>query len=573
MFKKYFLLLTLLASILFFLPTLNYQHILSQEDHGRDLYTFAQIAHGKHIYKDMWWEYGPLMPYYYALFDILFGLKISSVLLGKFLLNITGCLFFYLASCEVMSVPWAFLSAFFFMLHQQDFYYTYNHSAGIVLFLMLLWLVLKYLHRGTSKIRFGALIICLMIGFIKLNFGIAALTATLVSAVIIDRKNRDVSHFCSKSSQTKNWRRPYFFYLAGLLVVPLLWIMVYFFLLNGLNATEINQCLPYFGNNKPFIVAPLASMTECWFRAYIPFLQDWLSFLDSLILMFQNPIQLLNPTVLLTSSLALLRLLIYPVICALIIAAWGISFTKKFKGRRLEFWLIQLILWIFIVLSSHEFIASDLWYREFWAQPFFFFFLFFMAATAISFAPRQCRYWAGGFFISLFILVTFNEWIMTKNACKPENFLRAPTGQIYVGNDVDWVDTVNTVSAYLNKNLKKDELFFAMPCDSLFYYLTDKPGPSRQTIFFNVFHIPPQQELSVIRELEKNKVNYVLLSNRMKVNSRELGEFGKNYCPLLYSYIMKNFTYHYRYGGNWNAPAGWANNHGVILLKRKPVEL
>jgi hypothetical protein len=158
---------------------------------------------------------------------------------------------------------------------------------------------------------------------------------------------------------------------------------------------------------------------------------------------------------------------------------------------------------------------------------------------------------------------------VTKNACTPDKFLIAPTGQIYVGNDAQWVNTVNTVTTYLNKNLNNRELFFVMPCASLYYYLTNKPAPSRQTIFFNSFHITPQQELSVIRELKQNKVNYVLLTNRIKSGSPELGEFGKTYCPMIYHYVMENFTPCYQYGDKSKNAGGWASNHGVILLKRK----
>ncbi|MBF0571419.1 MAG: hypothetical protein HQL12_06055 [Candidatus Omnitrophica bacterium] len=560
MLKKHFLLLTLLASALFFFCSLHYQYILSQEDHGRDLYTFAQVSQGKHIYKDMWWEYGPLMPYYYALFDILFGLKISSVLLGKAILNIFGCLFFYLASCEIMSTPWAFLSACFFMLQQHDFFYTYNHIGGIALFLMLFWQILKYFRNGDQKNIFLALGSCLLIGFIKINFGISALAATFLSIIIIE-----IIH--SRLNKKKQRTKP--FYLIGLLIVPLLWGIVYCFILNGLTITEINQCLPYFGDNKPIISTPLQSIKGYWTQNYIFFLTDWLSFLESSILITQNPTQLLKPFVLLTCSIAVLKLFIYPLIFGSIISAFWISFTKKFKSRLLEFWLIQSVLWLFIVFNLHEYIVSNIWYRSFWSQPFLLFFCFFMISTAISFVPKF-RFLAGGFFISLFILVTINVWIVTKNSCTPDKFLKATTGQIYVGNESGWVSTFNEVTDYLNKNLKKDELFFAMPCGSLFYYLTNKPSPSRQTIFFNLFHITPQQELSVIRELENKKVNYVLLSNRIKTKSPELGEFGKSYCRLIYQYVGKNFIPFYSYGGNWNIPAGWANNHGVILLKRKP---
>ena len=548
MLKRHFLILTIFAAALHFWPSVHYQPILSQEDHGRDLYTFAQIAHGKHIYKDMWWEYGPLMPYYYALFNITFGLKITSVLLGKFILNILGSLFFYLASCEVMSAPWAFLAACFFMQEQQDFFYTYNHIGGIVLFLALLWMILLYIHQKNPRNIYWALGIALLIGFIKINFGVSALAATLLSVSFADSRLR--------GNNTRDSLK--IFYISGLFVVPLIWFGVYYCLLSGLTMTEIGQCLPYFGNNHNVTVSPLQSIQGYWLQNNINFINDWLALLN----------QLLTSLSLLSTSVYLLRLTVYPLFFATLIAVLGLAFRREFKYKRREFWLILCVVWIFIILNFHEFMVSNTWYRSFWAQPFILFFLFFILFTTVSHFPKKWRYWAGGFFIAFFITSTVNEWITTKNSSTADKFLTASSGQIYVGNKTEWVNTFNTVTVFLNKALKKDELFLALPCDSLFYYLTDKPSPTRQTIFFNANHITPQQENSVIQDLKRKNVQYILLSNRIKHPSPELGEFGKTYCPLLYQYVMSNFKPFFRYGGNWEKPAGWASNHGVVLLKK-----
>ena len=88
------------------------------------------------------------------------------------------------------------------------------------------------------------------------------------------------------------------------------------------------------------------------------------------------------------------------------------------------------------------------------------------------------------------------------------------------------------VTDFLNTTLKKDDLFFALPYDCLYYYLTGKESPTRQLIFFDHIKIPPEQEISVIRELEKNRIGYVLMSNRIISNETGLGIFGKTYCPL-----------------------------------------
>ncbi len=106
--KTIFLLLTILMAALFIWPELNYQDLLSQGDHGRDLYAFDAVTHGKLPYKDFWWVYGPLMPYYYGLFFKVFGVHITSVLLGRALLVILCSVFFYLSAACLMSPGWLF---------------------------------------------------------------------------------------------------------------------------------------------------------------------------------------------------------------------------------------------------------------------------------------------------------------------------------------------------------------------------------------------------------------------------------------------------------------------------------
>jgi hypothetical protein len=59
------------------------------------------------------------------------------------------------------------------------------------------------------------------------------------------------------------------------------------------------------------------------------------------------------------------------------------------------------------------------------------------------------------------------------------------------------------------------------------------------------------------------------MSNRIKSDETGLGTFGKTYCPLLAAYIQQVYVPLARQGGDWTQAPGWANNHGVIIFKRK----
>jgi hypothetical protein len=73
----------------------------------------------------------------------------------------------------------------------------------------------------------------------------------------------------------------------------------------------------------------------------------------------------------------------------------------------------------------------------------------------------------------------------------------------------------------------------------------------------------------VIAELQKNHVNYILLSNRAFAHQElGLGMFGTTYCPLIAKYIIDNFKPMARFG-DWQHEPGWAWSHGTVILKRK----
>ena len=87
-------------------------------------------------------------------------------------------------------------------------------------------------------------------------------------------------------------------------------------------------------------------------------------------------------------------------------------------------------------------------------------------------------------------------------------------------------------------------------------------------IFFDHLNIPPWQELKTLHELEAAKVNFVVLSNRIKSREMGLGIFGKTYCPIIAKYIDDNFVPAVQFG-DWQNEPGWAWNYGTMILKRK----
>jgi hypothetical protein len=527
--KNIFLLLTILMAAIFVWPELNFQDLLSQGDHGRDLYAFDAVTHGKLPYKDFWWVYGPIMPYYYGLFFKIFGMHITSVLLGRALLAVTCSAFFYLSATCLMSPLLAFIGAAWFTQSRQEFFFTYNHIGGIAAELIICWCLLSYLRLPSMRYLWIALIADFILSLIKINFGLAGLVGIVLSVALID--------FFKKNPLSTEKKK---FYGTAVVLIPVALGIIYWLLLHDLPFYAIRQCMPYFGDDQPYHASPLR---------VIPYflMQNWLTFIHS-------PVGIAIGVVLHGCTLLSVYVLI----------------SKKLEKTYRQDILLGLgVIGIFFILYFHEFLVSGVWYRCYWSIPFLDLFHFVTIAVAFTFIPKFLRILIMLFLGALTAIGIVAHIGIIQSQKQPFRYLNMDRGQIYVGNEPQWTDTVNRVTSFLNTTLTKDDLFFALPYDCLYYYLAGKESPTRQLIFFDHIKIPTQQEISVIRELESHQTNYVVMSSRIISNETGLGIFGKTYCPVLSRFINDNFTPVGRLGGDWNQPPGWANNHGVIILKRK----
>ena len=453
----------------------------------------------------------------------------TSVFLGRALLVIACSAFFYLSAACMMSPALSFLAAAWFTQCRQEFFFTYNHIGGIAAELVILWCLLSYIRIQSMRYLFIALAACFILGLVKINFGLAALLGIVVSVLCIDLVKKHPFDASKKK-----------FYWTACLLVPLGLGIIYWVLLGSLPLYAIRQCMPYFGDDQPYHASPLLVVPY-----YLT--QHWLTFLRS-------PMGIPIGIVLHGCTLFGLYLLLA---------------KKVEKTYRQNVLLTIGICGLFFVVYFHEFLVSAVWYRSFWSTPFLIFFHFVMISVAFKLTPKILRILILIFLGGLTILGIVAHIGSIESQKQSWRYLSMDRGQVYVGNEPQWTDTVNAVTHFLNTTLKKDESFFAMPYDCLYYYLSGKESPTRQLIFFDHIKIPTQQEISVIQELENKKISYVIMSNRIISNETGLGVFGKTYCPLLARYIHNNFTPVAHQGGDWTQPPGWANNHGVMILKRK----
>ncbi len=513
-----------MAGVIICWPYHNFQSFIAQGDHGRDLYAAAAVLRGEMPYKDFWWVYGPLMPYYYGLMFKLFGVHIPSILLGQIILNIGAGLGIFLCLARLFSPAAAFLGGLWFLTYRQDFFFTYNHAGGIFFITLIMWAHLAYIQKQQNKHIFLSLLFIFILGLIKINF---AITALLAGAVIIFITNRLADHPFGIQEKIA--------YTLSFIALPLLWFAIYSFFLQGLTIHEIRQCLPYLGGDEPYnSVGPLQTIPQ-WAAIIVHNIRSsWI-------------------------SLAL---------CALILlsTAQTLILIVKHKNKTLALIIIYAIL--FYALNMHEFIKSGVFYRLFWTQPLSILLTFTVIAAATQQLNKMIKALLLG---ALFVIAAFTisqNSALIQSFKNPAHYLGSDRGHVYVSNDRNWMQTVVLSTKTINTALRPNESFLALPYDCLYYYLTDRRSPTRQLIFFDHIKIQPEQEARIIAELENAKTSLVLLSSRQSSHEHGLGTLGVTNCPMMAQYINTNFTPYARIG-DWVNEPGWAWNHGTYIFKRK----
>lgn len=525
--KNIFFCLTCLLGIVVLYPFMDYQPVMATGDHGRDLYA-AQVALKGHLpYRDYWWVYGPLMPYYYALCFKLLGTHVPAVLLGKAFLALLSSLFVY-GALIAAAVPCglAFIGAVWFLVFFPEFFITYNHMGGTALLSALTFCILQYFRRAGTVSLYLSLLCVFLLSLIKINFGIAAFFILIVAVISAD--------FVYKN---KIARQKIFFYVAAALLFPLFVMPIYLSLLKGLPSFALRQCFPYIGaytlHHSPVPASALALLK---------------AILEGI-----------------TADPADFLLAVLIIFCAVQTLRRIVGETAKIK---ITFFLTTALLISFYVINLHEFLASGVFYRVAWAKPFALLLMFIVLANGTERFKKGARFLLYATLLLVLGIQIVNIRSYVNSIKTPFHYLALEKGKVFLGNDPAWIDTVTQSVGYLQSHLKNDELFFALPYDPLYYFLTDKISPTRQLIFFDHEFIPLEQEKTIIADLENRHVDWILLSSRQNSLEYGLGTLGQTYCPLIGQYIAENFETAAEFG-DWVNEPGWAWNHGTRILKRK----
>jgi len=520
--------LAIAAGIFIVFGASNIQGYLSAGDHGRDLYAFARTLHGDMAYRDYWWVYGPLMPFYYALFMKLYGVSIMSVLIGKAILKLTAGLFLYLAVSRIAHPVAAMLGTVWFYLFSQEFFFTYNHIGGIACITAITAMLMSYIKDRRMAWLWAAAFISFILCFIKLNFGLAGLAATACGVFITDQT------YGLKTSPDKK-----FFYRTVLLYLPILTAVAYFYFLRGLTLYEIRQTIPYTNPTHPYNSLP-----------WIVIAQFWGLFVKKF---FTSPLDFFFGSI---------------VIVSLIRISYLVWYERLKTKEDIQHLIALAVLTVYFIFNFHEYLKNGTWYSSLWSQPLTFMIFFVMISLATRATGRITRVIIFSLVAVLAVIGGRGQAGIIAQIKSPAQYLDHPKGKVFLMNTPAWAKAVTDTADFLDKNLKPGEQFFALPYDPIYYYLTGRKSPTQLLIYFEHINIKEEQQQRIIADLQRQNINWIVISSRMKTSEPGLGTFGVTYGPLIAKYFRENFDPVAEFG-DWQNDAGWASSHGTVILKRR----
>ncbi len=91
---------------------------------------------------------------------------------------------------------------------------------------------------------------------------------------------------------------------------------------------------------------------------------------------------------------------------------------------------------------------------------------------------------------------------------------------------------------FLNRNLGKNETFYTLTSEAAFYYLVERPCPTRFLLLFYAAPVPNQEEL--LRDLDSHRVKYLILDSPCVMNRLD-GFTTPIRTPLVAAYAVKKY--------------------------------
>lgn len=540
-----FFFLTVLAGVILLWPRHDFLPFLIQGDIGRDLYAYDRTLNGAIPYRDYYYTYGPLMPYYYAFYLKVFGVHLTSILIGKIILNLFAGVLVYLTLATYIWPIMAFLASSWFWSFGPDFTHTFNHTGNTLTTTLLLFLLSFYCRNQKSALIFPIALILLVSLLIKISTGVALFVATAIVLVFI--------HFQRGSSGDQKKRL-----IKDLLILAVFFFVgvgIYVILFRGLPNYYLFQCLPIAPGYQQWNAASVGILLKTFWAELI----NQMTGRHPLFRMF---------SVSYFDSVWHFRILFGALLFITLAYLTALLRGMRRNTERHATYLFPTVMLVIALFLGHEFLLTGTFYGIWPACIVLIMLSFYAINSGIERMTFLVRVVVLAVLVVTMCLEVGGRYLYRDDITRtPGRLMCDPRLGIYVKNSPQWINTVEKTTAALKMSLGKNEAFMAIPYDPLYYYLLARAAPVPETIFFDFLNITRQQEERIIYDLERKQCNYVLLSNRISSAEQGLGEFGTSYCPLLFAYIRNNFESIAEFG-DWRQMPQWIDGHATRIYRR-----
>ena len=514
--------LLILTVFLFWIPTFNVQPGLSTGDMGRDLYAFSMTLMGKWPCRDFWWQYGPLMPLYYAFWFLIGGVNLFSVRLGLGVIYLLLSVLSYRTLRLFVSPAVAFLAAFAFQSF--DMTWTFNHLSALPFLFLSIFCLWKFFLTRERKWSYLGTLALVGAALVKSSAGIYSFAAFYLSLILDGAWHR--------------WEGR-----KSLILIPFLFgafvLGIYIFLYWGISFAWLKQCLTVGPEYRSWAASP------------------WINFVH-LVLRFT----------------VWERRRLLGVAAGFIFGIFGFLGLKKQKlssfQKQTYAFVILSLLFFAAANSADYFLMEGLIYRfDFWIFPFLVFFMRLCAEWASCLLTRPAKILVGLLlFLGLSGVPLQNVRAATASKI-PERYLDFPHGKVYLGSPLSDVDALKKGTHFILEHTRPEEFLLAIPYDALYCFFSGRQHAVRELIFMEHMHLSEKQEEDIIAQLEIKKVPFVIFSNRYRSEEGGVGYFGKTHCRKLAQYLLDHYQEVQTYGADWET-ADPRQLHAIKILQRKP---
>jgi len=263
---------------------------------------------------------------------------------------------------------------------------------------------------------------------------------------------------------------------------------------------------------------------------------------------------------------ALLALLVFIMALQTVL---GLRRKDRGEDKRKQDVVILTVLVLFYGVLLSEILLTGIFYRVFWSVPVTILFMFVFLDRGTDRLGKILK----GLLFSTLLLLLFLQLVDRFDhfghvRSDPHRFWAHPKARIYIDNEPAWLDVVDQTTMFLDKHLAPGERFLAIPYEPLYYFLTERTAPVRRLIFYKNAQPDMAEERQIIDALERQRVNWIVLSNTAHHVEAAFGTFGETHCVELARYIEANYEIVATFG-DFTKPGDWSGDYAVHILKRR----